>query len=246
MSKVCIVSGTARGIGAAIANRMAEADYVVIGVDIAYPSNQGVSALPGAPATAGLHRVHCDIGDRDQVQELVAAVRQRLGGPHVVVNNAAWIHYAALQDVDEPTFDRMISIGIKGTLWLSQSAAIAMGEDGGGSIINITSGAATVGIPRASMYGAIKGACASLTRHMAVELAKDGIRVNAVAPGFVPTPGSLAAVDAAGVALRESGTPLRLAAPEDIANSVAFLASDEAAAITGQSISIDGGHSIGF
>ncbi len=239
MTRVCIVSGSARGLGAAIAERMSEAGYAVVGFDVGYPADRDLSTLP-AVAAPGVHPVHGDVSDRAAVLALVDVVRERFGGVHVVVNNAAWIHYALLPDVEEEVLDRMIAIGIKGMVWLSQGAAKAMG-DGGGSIINITSITATTGFPKATMYGALKGAGASMTRQLAVELAPDGIRVNAVAPGFIPTPGSLTVVDQAGVDRRESRTPLRLATPEDVANVVAFLASDQAGAITGQTLVVDGG-----
>jgi len=239
MTRVCVVSGSARGLGAAIAERMAEAGYAVVGLDVGYPADRDLSTLPTA-VEPGVYPVHGDVSDRALVLDLVDVVRERFGGVHVVVNNAAWIHYALLPDVEEETLDRMIAIGIKGMVWLSQGAAKAMGDDGG-SIINITSITSTTGFPKATMYGALKGAGASMTRQLAVELAPNGIRVNAVAPGFIPTPGSLTVVDQAGVDRRESRTPLRLATPRDIANAVAFLASDQAGAITGQTLVVDGG-----
>jgi NAD(P)-dependent dehydrogenase (short-subunit alcohol dehydrogenase family) len=239
MTRVCVVSGSARGLGAAIAERMAEAGCAVVGLDVGYPADRDLSTLPDA-AAPGVHPVHGDVSDREFVLGLVDVVAERFGGVHVVVNNAAWIHYALLPDVEEETLDRMIAIGIKGMVWLSQGAAKVMGDDGG-SIINITSITATTGFPKATMYGALKGAGASMTRQLAVELAPNGIRVNAVAPGFIPTPGSLTVVDQAGVDRRESRTPLRLATPRDIADAVAFLASDQAGAITGQTLVVDGG-----
>ncbi|MCS7475469.1 SDR family NAD(P)-dependent oxidoreductase [Umezawaea endophytica] len=239
MTRVCVVSGSARGLGAAIAERMAEAGYAVVGLDVGYPADRDLSTLPDT-ATPGVHPIHGDVSDRAAVLELVDVVGERFGGVHVVVNNAAWIHYALLPDVEEETLDRMIAIGIKGMVWLSQGAAKVMGDDGG-SIINITSITATTGFPKATMYGALKGAGASMTRQLAVELAPVGIRVNAIAPGFIPTPGSLTVVDQAGVDRRESRTPLRLATPRDIADAVVFLASDQAGAITGQTLVVDGG-----
>jgi len=242
MTRVCLVSGSARGLGAAIAERMAEDGYAVVGLDVGYPSSCDLSTLPAA-AAPGVYPVHGDVSDRAAVLDLVDVVSERFGGVHVVVNNAAWIHYAMLPDVEEETLDRMIAIGVKGMVWLSQGAAKAMGS-GGGSIVNITSITSTTGFPRATMYGALKGAAASMTRQLAVELAPNGIRVNSVAPGFIPTPGSLAMVDPAGVDRRESRTPLRLATPQDVANAVAFLASDQSSAITGQSLVVDGGMTI--
>lgn len=239
-TKVCIVTGTARGLGQAIARQMAEDGYAVVGLDVLYPASATVDSVPTTWAP-GITGVRTDVTDRAGVQEIVRVTRERLGGPHVVVNSAALIHYALLGDVEEEPLDRMIAIGIKGMVWLSQAAASGMAEDGGGSIVNITSITAGTGFPKATMYGAVKGAGASMTRQLAVELAGENIRVNAVAPGFVPTPGSLGVVDPAGVERREARTPLRLATPEDIANAVAFLASDRARAITGQTLVVDGG-----
>ena len=240
MNKVCIVTGTARGLGDAIARRLVEDGYAVVGLDVGYPESATVTALPTEWA-AGILPVHGDVSDRELVHELVQVTRERLGGPQVVVNSAALIHYALLPEVEEEVLDRMIAIGIKGMVWLSQAAQPGMVVDGGGAIVNITSITATTGFPRATMYGALKGAGASMTRQLAVELAGSNIRVNAVAPGFVPTPGSLGVVDDEGVERREARTPLHLATPEDIANAVAFLASDQARSITGQTIVVDGG-----
>lgn len=238
--RTCIVTGTARGLGHAIAERMVEEGYAVVGIDVLHPESATTDTVPTtwAPGTTG---VHGDITDRHAVADLVQVTRERLGGPHVVVNCAALIHYALLPDVEEESVDRMAAVGIKGMVWLTQAATAAMAEDGGGAVVNITSITAGTGFPRATMYGAIKGAQASMTRQLAVELAGRNIRVNAVAPGFVPTPGSLGVVDEAGVERREARTPLRLATPRDIADAVAFLASDRAGAITGQTIVVDGG-----
>lgn len=238
--RVCIVTGTARGLGLAIAERMVEEGYAVVGIDVLHPDSATTDAVPRS-WTPGITGVHGDITDRAAVADLIRVTRERLGGPHVVVNSAALIHYALLPDVEEEPLDRMTAIGIKGMVWLTQAAAAAMVEDGGGAIVNITSITAGTGFPKATMYGAIKGAQSSMTRQLAVELASQNIRVNAVAPGFVPTPGSLNVVDEAGIERREARTPLRLATPRDIADAVAFLSSDRAGAITGQTIVVDGG-----
>jgi NAD(P)-dependent dehydrogenase (short-subunit alcohol dehydrogenase family) len=236
--KVAIVTGSARGIGAAVAEQLTQEGYAVVGLDTAYNSTPG---LPTAPAP-GVYPISLDITDRRAVHDTVRAVRREIGGLHLVVNNAIWIRYAPLRDFDETTVDSMLAVGLKAVVWLSQAAAEHMADDGGGAIVNIASPAALLGIPGAAIYSAVKGAVVSLTRQNAVELAPLGIRVNAVAPNFTPTPGALSIVDEAGITHRRDRTPLgRLTEPEDVAHAVAYLASEKAALITGQLLCVDGG-----
>ena len=221
MTRVAVVTGAGRGIGAAIAERLAADGLRVVGVDRA----------PGTELTL-------DVGDRPAVLEALGAL-ERID---VVVNCAMWIRYAPIEDVDEETADAMLAVGLKSCFWTTQAALPKMRAQGGGVIVHMASPAALHGFPTAGVYSAIKGAVASFTRQSAVELAPHNIRVNAVVPGAVPTPGAREVVDDAGYEYRRQRTPLRrLGTPEDIAGGVSFLANEDASFMTGQLLVLDGG-----
>jgi NAD(P)-dependent dehydrogenase (short-subunit alcohol dehydrogenase family) len=221
MSRVAVVTGAGRGIGEAVAARLEADGFRVVGMDRA----------PGTSVTL-------DVADRAAVLEAFAA-RDRVD---VVVNCAMWIRYEHIADVQEETVDGMLAVGLKALFWTTQAALGPMRAAGGGSIVHMASPAAIHGFPTAGVYSAVKGAVAAYTRQSAVELAPDGIRVNAVVPGAVPTPGAREVVDDAGYELRRARTPLgRLGTPEDIAGAVSFLTSQDASFMTGQMLVVDGG-----
>jgi NAD(P)-dependent dehydrogenase (short-subunit alcohol dehydrogenase family) len=224
VTRVAVVTGAGRGIGAGVAARLASDGFRVVGIDRA----------PGTELTL-------DVSDRSAVLEAFAAMDR----VDVVVNCAMWIRYEHIADVDEDTVDGMLAVGLKSLFWTTQGALGPMRAQGGGCIVHMASPAAMHGFPTAGVYSAVKGAVAAFTRQSAVELAPDGIRVNAVVPGAVPTPGAREVVDEAGYEYRRQRTPLgRLGTPEDIAGGVAFLASDDAAFMTGQLLVLDGGITI--
>lgn len=139
----------------------------------------------------------------------------------------------------------MLDVGLKGTYWACQAATPHLRARGGGSIINLSSIAVSIAIPTASVYTSIKGAIDALTRQQAAELGRDRIRVNALAPGSVPTPGANSVIDEAGWESRANKSLLgRLPTADDIANAAVFLASDEARCITGITLKIDSGMTI--
>jgi NAD(P)-dependent dehydrogenase (short-subunit alcohol dehydrogenase family) len=221
MTPVAVVTGAGRGIGAGIAQRLARDGMRVVGIDRA----------PGTELTL-------DVTDRAAVHAALGAL-ERID---VVVNCAMWIRYERIEDVEEETVDGMLAVGLKACLWTTQAALPAMRAQGGGAIVHLASPAALHGFPTAGVYSAVKGAVAAFTRQSAVELAPDNIRVNAVVPGAVPTPGAREVVDDAGYEYRRQRTPLgRLGTPEDIAGGVAFLASPDAGFMTGQLLVLDGG-----
>jgi NAD(P)-dependent dehydrogenase (short-subunit alcohol dehydrogenase family) len=224
MTRVAVVTGAGRGIGAAIAARLAADGMRVVAADRA----------PGTELTL-------DVTDRDAVLEALGAL-ERID---VVVNCAMWIRYERIEDVVEETVDGMLAVGLKSLLWTTQAALPKMRAQGDGCIVHMASPAAMHGFPTAGVYSAVKGAVAAFTRQSAVELAPDGIRVNAVVPGAMPTPGAREVVDDAGYEYRRQRTPLgRLGTPEDIAGGVAFLASEDAGFMTGQLLVLDGGITI--
>jgi NAD(P)-dependent dehydrogenase (short-subunit alcohol dehydrogenase family) len=230
LSRIAVVTGAGHGIGAAVAARLAADGMDVVAAD------RDPSAAP-----AGCTPLELDVTDRAAVHEAFAA----LDRIDVVVNSAMWIRYAHITEVDEATADAIIAVGLKACFWTTQAAYEPMRRQGGGSIVHFASPAALHGFPTAGVYSAVKGAVAAFTRQSAVELAPDGIRVNAIVPGAVPTPGAREVVDDEGYEYRRRRTPLgRLGTPEDIAGGVAFLVSEDASFMTGQLLVLDGGITI--
>jgi NAD(P)-dependent dehydrogenase (short-subunit alcohol dehydrogenase family) len=240
--KSAFVTGAGGGIGRAIAEAFAKAGARVGVVDV-NPDLAGdtAAALAGGHGTA----LVCDVADRQAVFAAMAEFTGAAGGLDILVNNAVFFHYAPLVDMPETIVDRMIDVGIKGSLWALQAATPHLIARGGGCVINLSSVAVSFAIRNAAVYSSIKGALDTLTRQQAVELGAHGIRVNALAPGPVPTPGARSVVDDAGWETRSQRTPLRrLATAEEVAAAAVFLASDEARSIAGVTLKIDGGITI--
>ena len=234
--KIALVTGAGGGIGKEIASAFAREGARVAMLDNnADLLAQAVAAVPGARALV------CDVADRAAVRAAVDAYAGDAGGLDILVNNAAYCHYGLWTDMPEAAVDKMIDVGLKGALWCLQAATPHLMARGGGAVINLSSVAVSVAIKHASVYSCIKGALDTLTRQQAVELGPDGIRVNALAPGPVITPGASSVIDAAGWETRRARTPLRrLADTADIGAAAVFLASDEAASIAGVTLKIDG------
>ena len=237
-NKVTIITGGAQGIGAACAQRFsAEGAHVVL-VDV---DNARGSVL--AQSLGALY-VHCDVGDKLDVDALVQHTMAKHGRIDVLVNNAGIVKAAPFLDVTEDDFDAVIRVNLKGAFLVAQAVAREMVKTGGGSVINMSSVNAVMAIPSIASYNMSKGAINQLTRVMALALADHGIRVNAVAPGTIATELAAKAVltseDAKARIL--SRTPMkRLGTPEEIADVVAYLASDASSYLTGEIITADGG-----
>lgn len=224
-----LVTGGASGIGAATAERLADEGAQVAVLD------RNTSPL-GA-----------DVRDEAQVARAVAAAADQLGGPvDVLVNSAGIYRIAPLLDLDRGEWDEVVDVNLKGTFLVSRAVARALAASGrGGAIVNLSSMAAVSADAQepTAHYNASKAGVIALTKQMAVEWAPFGIRVNAVCPGAIDTP-MLRLMDdpAAGRDWIEREVPLRrLGRPEEVAALVAFLASDEAAYITGAAVTVDGG-----
>ena len=240
--KVAIVSGASKGIGAAIAEKLAEDGASVI-VNYSTAAN-GADAVVSRIKAKGGHAkaVKADLSRPSEVKDLVDTTLREFGKVDVLVNNAGVYEFLPLPEIHEEHFDRLFNLNVKGLLFATQAATNAFGESGG-SVINISSVVSIWPPPNGSVYSATKAAVDALTRSLAAELGPRKILVNSVLPGPVETEGFSAMNGSDDVRTRlVPQTPLgRIGQPRDIANVVSFLASDEAGWITGQVIPVDGG-----
>ncbi|MDB5874329.1 MAG: short-chain dehydrogenase/reductase [Ramlibacter sp.] len=236
--RACIVTGGAQGIGEACARRFAREGAKVVIADVDDARGQALAKELG-----GLY-VHCDVGDKAQVDALVAAAMKAHGRIDVLVNNAGIFKAADFLDVTEADFDAVLRVNLKGAFLVGQAVAREMAKAARGAIVNMSSVNGTLAIPNISSYNVSKGGINQLTRVMALSLADKGIRVNAVAPGTIATELAAKAVLTSEEAKARimSRTPMkRLGEPQEIADTVAYLASDAASYITGEIVVVDGG-----
>lgn len=237
--KVALITGGARGIGRAIADAMAQAGAVVgvldLREDLAQAAAAEIRAQGGQAMAFG-----GNVAERETFVNAVQSMKETHGRFDILVNNAIWVRYGAISAITPEMLTRMVGTGFNSVVWGIQVGSQAMTE--GGSIINIASAAAFLGVPEAMVYGGVKAGVLGLTRSSAVDLGPRGIRVNAVCPGSVPTEGMKGNVDTDKIAVRIARTPLRrLGEVEDIANAAMFLASADSSWVTGTSILVDGG-----
>ena len=239
--RVCIVTGGAQGIGEACIRRFARENAKVVVADV--DDSRGAAL---ASEVNGLF-VHCDVGDKTQVDALVSKTIAAHGQIDVLVNNAGIFKAADFLDVSEADFDAVLRINLKGAFLVGQAVAREMAKAGKGSIINMSSVNGVLAIPTIASYNVSKGGINQLTRVMALALVDKGIRVNAVAPGTIATELAAKAVLTSDEAKAKimSRTPMkRLGQPSEIADTVAYLASDAASYITGEIVVVDGGRMV--
>ena len=243
--KVTIVTGAGSGIGRATVLRFAEEGARVTAVDIARDAVEETAALVGDPAV--VVAVAADVADPAQVQAYTDGTAARWGGLHVVFNNAGVNIPGVFHEVPDEIVDRTINVNLKGCIYGSRYAIPHMLAGGGGSIINTSSVNGVVAEPFLTIYAASKGGIVMLSRGIALDYAKQGIRCNALCPGWVDTPINYAHADMLG-GLQEvydtidSFQPIgRPGEPREIANVALFLASDESSFVTGAVILADGG-----
>ena len=236
--RVCIVTGGAQGIGQACSRRFARENARLVIADIDDKQGQALAA------ELKCLYLHCDVGDKTQVDALVAQTISRYGRIDVLVNNAGIFKAADFLYVTEADFDAVLRVNLKGSFLAGQAVAREMAKTGGGSIINMSSVNGVLAIPNIASYNVSKGGINQLTRVMALALADKGIRVNAVAPGTIATELAAKAVLTSDEAKARimSRTPMkRLGDPSEIADAVAYLASDASSYVTGEIIVVDGG-----
>jgi D-sorbitol dehydrogenase (acceptor) len=245
--KVALVTGGARGIGRAICEALAEAGAKVVVSDLRLED-----AKQTADAIGGM-AVEMNVMDFDAIKRGVKVVEDALGGIDILVNNAGIFNMASIDKVTVEDYRRQYDINVGGTIFACQAVVPSMKKRGGGAIINFSSQAGRRGEANIVLYCSTKAAVISITQSLALELAGDNIRVNAIAPGVIDTP-MWDVVDAQfaeyenkpkGQKKREVGeaVPLgRMGVPKDVAGPVVFLVSDEARYITAQTLNVDGGN----
>ena len=241
--KVAVVTGASKGIGAGIAKAFAEAGASVV---VNYASSKDgadrvVEAIveQGGKAVA----VQGDVAKSDDVRRLFEETERQFGSLDILVNNAGVYQFDAIEEVTEGEFHRQVDTNVLGPILATQAAVKQFGPSGG-SIINVTSLASTLGLPNSAVYASTKSALDSMTRVLAAELGPRKIRVNAIAPGVVETEGAHAAgfIGSDVEQLAVSRTPLgRAGQPVDIAKIAVFLASDDSGWLTGERLVASGG-----
>ena len=241
--KISLITGAAQGIGLATAKKFAQEGATVVICDVkAEAVNAAVAECQALGAQAEGHTM--DVTQRNQVDAVVAAVLARHGRIDVLVNNAGITQDARLQNMTQEQFDRVIDVNLRGVFHCAQAVANTMVAQGRGVILNASSVVGIYGNFGQTNYAASKFGVIGFTKTWSRELGPKGVRVNAVAPGFIATP-ILNTIPEKVIAEMAQRVPLRrLGQPEEIANVYAFLASDEASYINGEVIEVSGGMTV--
>ncbi|RJQ77544.1 MAG: glucose 1-dehydrogenase [Desulfobacteraceae bacterium] len=239
--KVAVITGGARGIGREIALTFAREGADLAILDILPAEIENIAGEIKAINRQVVART-VDVTRSESIHDYFNTVVETFGKIDILVNNAAYIHYARFLDFPEQEWDKVMAVSLKGYFLCGQAAARQMAKQRTGNIVNIASIAGEIGVPMGCAYCASKGGVIALTKLMATELAAAGVRVNAIAPGVVDTENVRRVVGADGMKMREAMVPLgRLAKTFDIAKAALFLASDDADFITGHILRVDGG-----
>jgi 2-hydroxycyclohexanecarboxyl-CoA dehydrogenase len=239
--RTALVTGAARGIGRAIAEALVSDGRQVAVADILHREAKETAQAIGAIA------VHLDVTDTASVSKGVAEVQERLGPIEILVNNAGWDELRPFLETDEEFWNNVIEVNFKGCLRLCHRVVPRMVQRNWGRVVNISSDAARVGSSLEAVYSGAKGAVISFTKTLARETARNGVTVNAVCPGPTETPllEQLTTNTERGAKAIESmrrAVPMRrLGMPQEVGAAVAFLASEQAGFITGQTLSVSGG-----
>ncbi|MEF3079830.1 SDR family NAD(P)-dependent oxidoreductase [Winogradskyella poriferorum] len=244
-NKTAIVTGGNSGLGYATAKKFCDNGYTtyIIG------RNQEKTAKACEEIGELAKPIVFDLDQLDKIPEMISQIAETEGHIDVLVNNAGINMKKEFIEVTDEEFDKIIHTNMKSVFSISREVVKVMKNSGGGNIVNISSMAAQYGIPKVIAYTASKTAIEGMTRSMAVDLAQYGVRVNCVAPGFIKTPMTAEALNSDPERKNKvfSRTPMgKMGEPEDIADAVFFFASNEAKFVTGVTMCVDGGNSIGF
>ena len=243
-NKVAVVTGASKGIGAAIAKHFAAAGAKVV-VNYASSKEGAIRVVKEITDQGGTAiAVQADVSKEADVTRLFEETNTAFGGVDILVNNAVYQGYAPIEQVSAEIFHNSFNVNVLGPILTIQAALKLFGEKGG-NVINISSGASKMPLPGASMYSATKAALDAITIALSKELGSQNIRINSILPGATETEGATSAGVTTGSDYEKmfiANTPLgRRGQPEDIAKAAVFLASDDAAWITGEQISVSGG-----
>jgi NAD(P)-dependent dehydrogenase (short-subunit alcohol dehydrogenase family) len=242
--KVALVTGASRGIGRAVALRLASEGAAIYlaadGTKAELEETAGACRKAGAPDVAeGVH----DLARKDEAEKMVAEARQRLGRIDILVNNAGIRARKAFGEFTHEDFERLVAVNLRAPFFASQAVVPFMKAQGGGHIVHMASQLGLVASHYGTIYSMTKAALIQLTRNMALELSGAGIRVNAVCPGPILTEGFKAGRNPGELEQRARDVPIgRFGTPEEVAGVIAFLVSKDAAYVIGHALVMDGGY----
>jgi len=240
-NKSILITGAGRGLGKHTAQHLASCGATVGIADIDF-DNANEAALEINNQNGKALAYIGDLSKKDVFEKISADFFGETGRLDAIINNAMLLRYIPVQDVDEETLSAMLDIGIKALFWSAQAMLNHYDKERGGRIINLASPVATRGFPGTSVYSTVKGGVTVFTKALAAELGPQNIRVNAVSPASVPTPGSLGLNTLEEYEKRAGWIPLRRnGTEEDNSNAIAFLLSKEADFVNGEIFNIDGG-----
>ena len=247
MAKTAIITGSGRGIGAAIAKRLAKDGYNIVINEVSQEALDTYGAQTAEECRAFGVKAECyaaDVSDHAQCEEMVKWAKDTFGTIDVLVNNAGITRDGLLLRMSEDTYDTVIRINQKSVFNMTKLVGAVMLRQKSGKIVNLASVAGLYGNPGQMNYSASKGAVIAMTKTAAKELGSRGINVNAVAPGFIQTPMTDKLTEEQRAAMLQQIAMKRYGQPEEVAGVVSFLCSDDAAYVTGQTIEISGGLSM--
>jgi 2-hydroxycyclohexanecarboxyl-CoA dehydrogenase len=236
-TRVALVTGAGSGIGRASALALAAAGFTVAVADLDADAAADTALAPGS-----LHAFAVDVADGDSVGALADGVHARLGVPEVIVNCAGWDETHPFADTERPFWERVIAVNLLGVVAVTHAFLAGMIERArGGRIVNVASDAARVGSSGEAVYAGAKGGVVAFTKSLARETARHGITANAVCPGPTDTPLFRAQPQRLQEVLERAVPMRRLGTPDDVAGAIAYFASEQAAYVTGQVLSVSGG-----
>jgi len=239
--KLAVVTGASNGIGKAISKKLIECNFFILAVDI---DELNGKKLIDEIGEANIKFFKCDIQLEDDVKKLFSFIKNNFAKIEVLINNAGIIRDNLIVNMSAEDFDKVISVNLKGTWLMCREAASVMKQQESGRIVNIAS-RAWLGNPGQSNYSASKAGVIGLTRVLALELGRYNVFVNAVAPGLIDTPLTKSLSEDVRQKLINAQPAKTIGSPEDVAHTVAFLVDENTKFITGQTIYVDGGKSIG-